>query len=528
MSYVGNSIEIPLGPGGLTGSKNLAGIPAAFFLEATNISYETGSITKEGGSTKYNTNAIPAAPRIIGGWDWWPLTTAQRMVVIGSNGSIYKDSGLATFPVSLKVGMTVANVVPVFVEGGKEVASNSRKLFIFTGANPVQVLAGDANTTTGLATPPADWGSVNQPIGGCVHEGRLWGYGNLNDPHRMYYSTTANHEDLTGAGAGTVAVYPGEGEQILAAMSYKGALIVWKRPYGVYMVDTSSPTVSNWRVSRLSQSVGISSPRGFVAIDNDVLYQDKDGNFQLLSATADFGDLQSRNLSKLVLFDEYLRDKINLSRLPFAKAVYYSAKREAHFVMAGSGFTVNNRRVVIDFNGEQPRFRVSTKDVSESLWLRKDSNLIPRLVSGDDAGFVWHLDQLTKAKAGAGYISKFQTAHNDLSEADPALVGKQKLLDFLELSFQTKGDWNFFVDVVCDGRVTQTVPYSMAGPSAKFGTAKFGSSQFGSTTMENLRKRLVGTARRISLIGRNASAGEDFSISKAVLYFRPGDERTGR
>lgn len=526
MSYIGNSVEIPLGPNGLTGSKNLAGIPSTFFLEATNISYETGAISKEGGSAKYNASAIAGTPRIIGGWDWWPGATTQRMIVAASDGKIYKDSGTATFPVTLKTGLTTTDVVPVFVEGGYEVAANSRKLFTFTGINPVQVLAADGAITTNLATPPADWAGTNQPIGGCIHEARLWGYGNINDPHRLYYSTTTNHEDFTSAGSGSVSVYSGEGERILAAVSFKGALIVWKRPYGVYLVDTSSATIANWRVSRLTQSVGIASPRGVVIIDDDVLYQDKDGNFQLLSATADFGDLQSRNLSKLVLFDELLRSKINLSRLPFAQAVYYSAKREAHFAMAGSGFSVNNRQVVIDFSGEQPRFRLSNKDVSESLWVRKDSNLIPRLTSGDNAGFVWNLDQTTKAKDGTGYISKFQTAHTDLSESEPTLMGRQKILDFLELSFQTKGDWNFFVDVVCDGRVTQSLAYSMAGPSAKFGTAKFGTSQFGSTSMANIRKRLVGTARRISLIGRNSAAGEDFSISKAVFYFRQGDERT--
>lgn len=495
-----------------------------FLLEATNIAYMEGTVTREGGSAKYNAAATADGAHILGGWDWWPDSTTQRMVVWTGAGTILKDSGSGNFPVTLR--SLNAPTFACFVEGGNESSAGNRKLFIFSGNNHVQVLSADGVTTTDLSSPPADWAGTFHPVAGCVHENRLWGWGNLNDPHRVYASLDSDHEDFLTTPF-SLSVFPGEGERIVAGVSFKGALVLLKYPAGVYFIDTSASTVSEWRPVRLTQAVGGSGPGCLVVIDNDVLILDRDGSFHLLSAAQEYGNMAVNNISMPVHLNTFVQSRINLSQLSLTRGVYYPYRREAHFTCSSLTTTAyRDRRLVVDFNDPQRvRFRYSDKDICQSLWLRKDSSNIPRLTSGDAAGFVWHLDQDTKSKDGAAYQTKFQTPHTDLSFVAPQLAIKRKLGDFLEMIFQAQGAARLYCDVLWDGKIKQTISFNIAPSGSVFGTGRFGTFQFGGTQVVNLKRRLVGSGRRVSFIFRNQEADQSFAIAKALLHFREGDER---
>ncbi|MFQ5915725.1 MAG: hypothetical protein ACE5JS_21340 [Nitrospinota bacterium] len=526
MGYQGLIVELPLGGEGLTGSRSAGSVRPAQLLEADSLTYEDRTLRKEGGASKYNSTAITGTPQVIAGHDWWPTDGAQRMVVVTSDGKILKDSGGGTFGTTLASGLTVAGTIPVFVEGGKEAAAGNRKLFCFTGKNAVQVLSADGATTAALATPPADWSGANQPLGGAVHEGRLWGFGNLNDPHRTYYSTPTDHEDFTGANSGSLSIFPGEGERILAGVSFKGYLVLFKFPVGIYLADTSSATLANWRVVRLTGAVGIASPLAWCVVDDDILFLDATANLQLLSAVTEFGDIASRNLSEVAEMGPFIRNTFNLAQLGETRAVYYNAKREAHFAIARTGATKNTGRLVVDFSRlDLPRFRWSSRDTCQSLWLKKDSDKVPRMVSGDDAGFVWNMDQAGRSKDGSGYNGQFQTPHHDLSFLEPALAAKRKNFDFLEIIVDPKGNWNLGVDVYIDGALKQTLAFNMGTTGSTLGSFVLGTDKLAGDQVLNRKKRLGLSGRRISLVGRNSGAGQDFSVARMILHFRPSDER---
>lgn len=525
MAFIGQIVEIPM-QGGLTGTRNQALIDPSQLLQALNVSFDTGAVSKEGGAVHYNSTPISGSPSVLGGWDWFPTDAVQRMIVVLSDGTIKKSTGPGGFATTLASGLTVASIVPMFVEGGKELAANDRKLFIFTGKNPIQVLAADGATTSDLATPPADWSGGNQPLVGAIHESRLWGAGNLNDPHRVYYSTLTSHEDFTGANSGSISIFPGEGERIIGLMSFKGLLIVWKYPKGIYYIDTTDPNVANWKVRRITLATGGVSPLGQIIIDNDVLYLDAQGNFQFLSATQEFGNMAVNNLSQRFQINTFLRDNVNISVLNTVRAVYYGHKREAHFVMTALGTSVNNRRMVIDFNGEVPRFRFSDRDVNVSIWMRQDNDMIQRPVIGDDAGTVWKLDQPARSKNSSGYTGQFQTAQIDFSHIDIKYGVKRKNGQFLELVAEPKGNWNLAVDIQWDGVTTQTVQFQMGTTGAALGSFVLDTDALGGDTIINRKRRITGGGRRFSLIARNSGADEDFSISRFYLHFALGDERT--
>lgn len=525
MSYTGEVIIIPM-LGGLTGTRNQALIQPDQLIVARNVTFDTGTIRKEGGALKYNSTVITGAPTVMGGWDWIPTAGVQRMIVFLSDGTVKKDSGVGTFPTTLVSALTTTDVVPNFVEAGKEVAANNRKLYLFTGKNAVHFLDGDGATMAAIPTPPADWAGANQPTCGENHEGRLWGAGNANDPNRVYYSTTGNHGDFTGAGSGTISIYPGEGERIVDIMSFKGLLIVWKYPLGVYYVDTTDPTVTNWKVRRVSSGTGGVSALGAVQIDDDVMFLDGVGNFQLLSATQEFGNMLTNNLSQRYQINTFLRDNINMSRLAFTRAIYYGHKREAIWVLTSLNGAENNVRMTCDFNVQDtPRFRFSDRDINATIFLRQESDNIRHPCIGDNAGFVYKLDQTARNKDNLGYTGTFQTPHIDFNHVDPKLGTKRKLGQFLEVVTEPTGNWNMAVDIMWDGVTVQTVQFNMGVSGVGLGTFIIGTDQLGADALSNRKRRITGTGRRFSLVARNSGANEDFSIARFYLHFKVGDER---
>ena len=481
MAFQGLVAELPIGTDGLTGNKNQLLIRPTQLLTADDITYKSGTIRKEGGASKYNSTAISGAPDIIGGHDWFPSAGTQRVIVLGSDGKLYKDTiDDGTFGTTLKSGLTVTAVRPVFVEGGAEAAANDRKLFVFTEKNVVQVLAADGATTGDIATPPADWSGSNQPVFGLNHEYRIWGGGNANDPHRLYYSMPTDHEDFTGRGSGTVSVYPGEGERLIGAVSYKSLIIAWKFPTGIYLISTADSSTGNWRVARLSRTIGGVSPLGADLIDDDVAFIDPTGHVHLISAITEFGNLGTQSLSSQndADMDEFVRRELNFDELDNARVLFYPAKRELHIGCAALNSAAQDRRLVVDFNRPGlPRFRFSRRDKPESLWLKQDGDGVPRLTMGDDAGFVWDLDQDSRSQDGSGYKAEFRTPNVDLHLLDQRLGTVRKNGRFLELVVEPKGNHNLNVDILWDDEVSETVTFNMGVDSSTLGSFVLGTHQ---------------------------------------------------
>ncbi len=646
MGYKGVIVELPIGKDGFTGTKNLSETLPTQLIQAMNVEYSDGPMRKEGGSVKYNRSAISGTPMTLGGWDWWPAANTQRQIVYTDDGELLKDTGGGDYTVTLKTGLDTS-ALPMFVEGGKEVAANNRKLFVFNGVDPVQVESADGATTTdigatGIDTPgaptvalaglgagnldtgvvytykitfvngngetdggtvsaditptggdgqvaltaipvsshasvtarvihrtegggstykqlttlsdntttvytdntadgslgstipgtntattqPIDWSSTNQPSVGAIHEGRLWGAGNANDAHRIYYSDDENHEDFLDTGSGQMPIYAGEGQKVVKIVSFKGFLIVWKYPRGIYAVDTTSVTVADWKVKRLNTGTsGINSMSAIIG-DDDIIFIDANGQFQFLSTVHDFGDVTNKNLSKIADLNKWMRDNINFSRLDKCQAVWYPKKREARFAMSKAGSTINDIQIIIDFNrADLPRFRFSDQNTCESLWLRLEADNTFRPLCGDDAGFVWKLDDDTRSKDGEAFEGLLQTPHDDFGWKEPLLVSKRKNGQFLELVVEPKGNWDTNVDVYWDDEFEDTYKFNMGITGATLGSFKLGVDALAGDSVLNTKRRITGSGKRFSLIASNAGIGEDFSISKFLLYFTVGDEK---
>jgi hypothetical protein len=519
---------IPTGQLGLNGSQNEANIPLGALTVANSISFSEGGFVKEGGSAKYNATAVAGgSDSVIGGIDYHPVPDTQRQFIATQNGYILRATGTATTGTFSNVATDVSTVADsvIFVEGGAESTGNDKKLFIFNGKNSVRLVSGDGTALATMANPPADWAdtATGAPRFGLIHDGRLWGGGNRNSPFRMYYSTATDHTEFTTTGAGTFPIYPGEGDTLMAAVSFKELLFCFKYPRGIYYIDSTDPAIANWTVRKISDNIGIAGPQAYAVVENDVIFLDSSGQFQLLSSI-DKDSKNAANISKDAYMGQWFRDNVNLSRLKYAKMIYYSQRREVHCALPGLSSTYNNLRVVIDFNNPGViRFRSSDKDAPESIWLFNDADNIERPMIGDEAGFVWLLDREAKSKDGSGYSGSARIPSTDFSELDQSLAVVRKNFQWLEMVVNPTGNFDVNASIYIDGELTETVTFNMGTDGAQLGSFELDTDVLGGGSVLNRKRQIHGSGRRFAVEVENNGAAEDFNISRMYVHFTPGN-----
>ena len=560
MAFRGVEANIELAKYGLVGTRNLAAVPVTALLQARNISLDTGALTRAGGSRAYNygsnsffemeesTDLIlmedgsslllteglgaPLPAGIVGLWDWFPTTDVQRMIAGLNNGTIYRDaSGEGDFVVA-KSGLS-SDSIYVFAEGGAEVIGNARKLFIANGFNTVQVFVADAATTQDIAgTAPSDWTGANQPRAVFFHNGRMWGV----LEHLLYGSTVTDHEDFNSTGSVIIPVQTGEGAFLQGGISFKGRLFVFKWPTGIYWLDDSSSDQGNWQMKRLTRSTGLASPNALCQVDDDVLFVSEIGHIHMLSGIQDFGDVQNSDISALNELTSYIRDNIDTSKdaLERVHGIYYPEKKQARFAMRSLGASQNDTVFIVDMNHKDtPRIHIDDKDEPDALAIRQDANRVSRPMSGDSDGIVWLLDQDHTSRFYGGvsgvdhfhissYTTEFQIPHTDFAWFHEKLGAVRKNYAYLEAIMQPTGNFTLTFDILYDGVIKDVITMNTGEAGAALGSFVIGQDQLGGESLISTRKRLRGSSRRLSLIGRQDGEDEKFTLSQLTVGLTPG------
>jgi len=463
---------------GLTGQKDPSKLKTGDLVIARNLDWaEGGLLQKEGGWARINTAAL--AGGVLAGWDWFPTPAIQRRVVALTDGSLRKDTMLGTYATTLKTGLTVGTQAFQFVEGGSEAAGNNKKLFVFNGADPVQVLAADGATTTNLATPPADWAGTNQPTFGFIYANSLCGGGNANFQHQLYASTfdtndgDGGHEDFDPDNSSdkdfTVLVYPGEGQRLVAGLSAFSAGFLWKHPVGLYRIvfqpATTSDTIDRFYVVPVSRQYGAApTPHAVCQIDESVVaFVSNTGSIILMQeSSGTLTGVTLTDLSKVLNLRSIIRDNFNLQRLHATQVRWYDEKKQLHATYAAKGSLLQDRRLVVDFNEERTRVSISSLGEARALWMEQDEDAIPRPRAGDSDGFTWRLDQTARNVNGAAYELTAQTAPTDFSDVNKGYAGR-KLFTFLHGEFLATGDYDVDVEIFVDGQSLGSVPLNQQG-----------------------------------------------------------------
>ena len=196
--------------------------------------------------------------------------TAKRVAIVGSWLYSYDSSSL----------QLVGDVASLGTSNHHLTTFND--LLIIGGPNGPK--SWDQSTFQSLAgTPPAFGFST-------PHAGRHWAAGVGSAPSRLYYSAVGNPEDWTGSGSGSIDIDPGDGDAIVALLSWKSQLWVFKGPYrlSIHRISGTDPTT----FSREPFIYGISAagPMSIFPVGDDFAFWSSRGTCHSLTTTANYGD----------------------------------------------------------------------------------------------------------------------------------------------------------------------------------------------------------------------------------------------
>ena len=520
-----NPITIPLGQGGINTSKSISTYPITDLSEAENVTSLDDIMRKIGGAIKINTTPISGSPRIMGIHHFVGASSDDLIAATGDGKIVTVVTG--GIGVTLKTGLGL-NKLTVMVEGG---GGTTKKLFIANGNDVVQVLDDGAASTGDIATPPVDWSGNNQPIGLTLHAGgsgavagaRLVGWGNANDPHRLYMSVPGDHEDFQGAGSATVSVFPGEGEGVRSCISYKKVLIIFKYPVGVYILDDSAADVTHWTCKIYARGHGTASPKGAWQAEDDIEFIGANGLIYRLSGIQEFGDLSSGAILPDKIQD-FVRQNILLGNLDRAVGMYVSSLRKSIVCVTkiGTSPLINNAKIILEHPIlRAPAYFWDTKDICETIALRKDSTGELKPVIGDSTGTVWQIENESRSHDIGAYTGKFATG--DIIVFPKGI--RRANIHFIEIIFRPTGNWDLSMDVELDGVFYKTLLFNMSGGGLILGIGMLGTATLGGAGLSNLKKRVGRDARRIRLICYNSGDGQDFQISEIIIHRSQGNDR---
>lgn len=505
---------------GITGWVDPTKITTGDLMEAKNVDFSYGHmVQKEGGTLKVNAVALSGSPTVLAGFDYWPTSTIQRRVIATGDGKLYKDDMTGTFGTTLKSGLGGADPATKkyhLVEGGAETQGRNKKLFIANGFDPVQILSGDGATTSDIgANKPSDWTGNNQPSFLFRFRTTMAGGGNLNDPHRVYISSSGDHEDFSGGAGGTsLSVFPGEGQKLVAGLSGLGRAYLWKYPSGIYYVQDDTNVSGDWFIRRITGQYGAAdTPHSVVQIDQSTIaFLSSAGDVILMQESAgSLTGVEFVNLTKQLNLRTFIKNTFDLSRLKNSQIRWYADKLQLHVIMSALGSGLENRRLIIDFNTDKPKVHMSDKDLNSSLWMELDSDRIERPIIGDNAGFVRKIDQTSRSKEGSTpYTMLIATVPTDFSDIDPGFSVK-KLFYRLHMEYEVTGNYDVSVEIVVDG--------------VSKGTVTFNQGQAGSILPFELPGFLSGTeTRRRS----RAIAGEGYYLGLRIIESSTNNPRIAR
>lgn len=443
----------------------------------------------------------------------------NRIITATSGGNLFKEKPLTLTTgnidaVLLKSGLSQSARPGRFVAAGKEAAALDRKLFYMNGVDPVQVLSGDGTSTTAIATPPLDWDTVanegEQPINGVVHQNRLVLFGNLNDPHRAYFSDPDDHEDFTSVESFDIRFRSDIGDRLFGAVSFQGILFFCKYPRGVFYLDDTSLTATEWVIRPKSESIGCApTPYAMLSIDDDVLILDPNAHFHLLSAVDAFGGARASDVTLRLGLSKWTRDNVNLKLLSRAVSYWYPQKKLAVFYVPGTGDEENTLAIKFDFSGRERDLPVkvsfSRRDTAGGVAVRRATDGGPETPIIGEGAFVYLADQEARNKNGLGYTMSYRLPNTDLAHVDGSLRAKKKRPEHLELIMEPVEEGTLTVDVLVDGVIKQTLTYD-------------------ATKTREKRSLNVGSGWTFSINVSNSIANHDCKVLSHVFYFGLGDE----
>ena len=549
--YEGTRFQFPLGTAGLRTDDANKDIPPDHLTAASNVVARNGVIELTPGAIKWNQVAYPAG--VVATYDYFPTPNQQRQISVCADGNVYLQiNGYLGYVVVTPVNgapttLTISPEKQVhIVEGGKENNAATKRLYIFSGNDPVQVIDAAETTRRNLSNPADDWAldsdiqdgtqdsnwpasqntpNENQPIFGFIYQSRLCVLGGGANAHRLYMSTVSSQEDFHTTTGGDqpqfFSIDPGQQDGLSSALVMQGRLFVFKQPYGIYYLDDtagsqvseSSPALP-WFFRELNKSFGIASPHSAVGVLSDVLIANYAGSITSLQAVFQLGDVKAADLLTDMRCDQFFRSVLSPKGTYRRYALYYEDQKKVFFACQGAGSVTNDKIIEIDVS-QVSNGKVFYHEAFQANCLanRRDIQGIQRPVYGSNDGFIYIMDRPDRNVGGVGYDASFTTVHS------PCNVDMVKLFDYIELSYESTGKWNISFDIYIDGTYSQTVqaPSVINNP---LDIMKLDKERLAGRPSRSFVVPIRGSGRRIGIQCYIGSNGQNFKVESLSVYYR--------
>lgn len=513
------AFEVPAGQGGLNRMQNLTVMPKTDLSWVESLTVENITWQKMAGAVAYNSTPLSSGLNCI--WDFFNKDFVQEQVAFLSNGQLVVVDTAGT------ITKTLATLNPSafgwMVEGFLD--TTSKALFFFDGINPPQVYANNGSTvdvSAPFSSPAADWVvGGRQPTMGFMHGFRMVAVGGP-DSHRAYLSSPRGHDQF-GPAVGdsvTIAVYPGKGQKLVGGLSYRDKAYLMKYPRGIYFLDDSDTNIANWKCLEITEAIGVAGPGCVCGIENDIVIMDAEGYFHAMSAVHQLKQEEIPTLFSRETSD-FIRSNLNLNALHLTRSVYYARKRQLIFALPGTGSSICNRYLIIDYNlPSGPRLLWSSRDECPALALRREDKTQEPII-GDTTGTIWRLDRDARQKGGQGYRSQYEVPTQSLVE------GGIRRMDLYEMQvlFHPTGNYDLNMEVqkmTKDGTVVENLTFSMQTFGTPIGSISLDPDVIAGVTVQTARRRLHGDANYVKLIGSNNNVNETYSVMHHIIRGKPG------
>lgn len=522
--YNGRFVDIPCGRGGLNTNQNVYQVPPTDLITARNIRFDGYSWIKAPGLSLFDSNAISGAPTCLGGITFRPSTSIQRIVSAWSDGKVYKEESGNVDNVTLVSGLSFTDPA-VFVEGGQIASGENKKVFMFSRNVAPKFLDGDGATMSGITAESIDW-SANKPAAAVYHDARIIAYDLDAFPHQYYASSLEDHGDFSITGGGRVFdIAPGQGDRLACLFSHSpGVLYAFKYPFGIYALDTSDFTDYSQYPQLIRADVGMAGPLGICRVANDVFFISSTGRIYSLSALSEGGNPQDADLTAKYNLGEWIRQRVNPSRLKWSRLFYDEIRNELWYTYTSTDGTVNDEALVFDLN-EPGLLKVASEDRGEffnAAFSRISSTSTVEWIVGGGDGLLRRLNSANRSvDATEAYTADVRTPDMDFSFADPSLAGVAKRFDSLEITLVPTGDYDLSIDFVVDGlsKISKTINLGSAG--SVFDSGVFDTAIFGGQEVIKHKVTIGAIGNQLAIRLYNSGTNENFQIVNLRVYFKP-------
>jgi len=384
-----------------------------------------------------------------------------------------------------------------------------------------------------LSRPPIDWAEGNWPTAAIMAQGRLFGFGNNNAPHQAYLGDRFDHEDFLSAPK-TFSFFSGTGDGLTAAVFWRKNAWFWKKPRGIYRVDTTNLDPNQWPVLQHTLAVGCPGPMALTLIQgadetqfyDDVIFVAPDASIHRLSKVDAYqeGDVNASSISEKT-YAPFLRDRVDKTRLEFTQAIYFDQIEEVWFAFSQNGSVVNNLRVKCSLKRLPefgPRFYHSVFPECEGLALAINPDASRTPLAGGSGGIVRRLHELVYADAGTAYQSEWWTHDDNFQDLGEEHKLAKKNYHFLVIEGESVGDWSMTVHVYLDGILQPTalsIPMLGKGQQFVLDESELDVGTLDAPTPIRVVKRLRGRGTRISFRGFINTAGNWFRITHVLIGY---------